>query len=57
MQLIKEVILNVNRTGNSLLAYQAAEKVKQAINVETNLEPTQFLRVLLSDYNHLSSME
>ena len=57
MQLIKEVILNVNRTGNSMLAYQAAEKIKSTLQVQTNLDPLYFLQVLLADYNHITSRE
>jgi uncharacterized RDD family membrane protein YckC len=55
MQLIKEVIISVNRSGNTVLAYQAAEKIKQTLQVHTNLEPLYFLQVLLADYNHLTS--
>lgn len=56
MQLIKDVIINVNKTGNSVLAYQAAEKIKNILQVQTNLEPLYFLQVLLADYNHITSM-
>jgi uncharacterized RDD family membrane protein YckC len=55
MQLVKEVILSVNKTGNTVLAYQAAEKIKQTLGVQTNLEPLYFLQVLLADYNYLTS--
>ena len=57
MQLVKEVIINVNKTGNSVLAYQAAEKIKSILQVQTNLEPLYFLQVLIADYNHLTSRE
>ncbi len=57
MQLIKEVIINVNKTGNSVLAYQAAEKIKGIIHVHTSLEPLYFLQVLMADYNHLTARE
>jgi uncharacterized RDD family membrane protein YckC len=55
MQLVKEVIISVNKTGNSMLAYQAAEKIKNILLVQTNLEPLYFLQVLLADYNHITS--
>jgi uncharacterized RDD family membrane protein YckC len=55
MQLVKEVIMNVNRTGNSVLAYHAAEKIKHTLKIVTNLEPLYFLQVLLADYNHVTS--
>jgi uncharacterized RDD family membrane protein YckC len=57
MQLVKEVIINVNRTGSSMLAYQAAEKIKTTLQVQTNLEPLYFLQVLLADYNHITSRQ
>lgn len=57
MQLIKEVIMSVNRTGNTMLAWQAAEKLKQTLQVQTTLEPLYFLQVLLADYNHITSRQ
>ena len=57
MQLVKEVVINVNKTGNSMLAYQAAEKIKNTLHVQTNLEPLYFLQVLLADYNHITARE
>lgn len=55
MQLIKEVTLQIYKTGNNYLAYHAAEKIKQLLNVETNLEPAHFLQVVIADYNYLTS--
>lgn len=55
MQLIKEVILNTNKSGNTVMAYHAAERIKQTLNVQTTLEPQYFLQVLLADYNHLTA--
>ena len=55
VQLIKDVIMNVNRTRNSTLAYQAAEKFKQILNVQTQQEPWAFLHQLLTDYNQIGS--
>lgn len=57
MQLIKEVITRVNMSGNSILANQAAEKIKQTLQIESNLDPRTLLHVLLADYNHLSSLD
>ena len=56
IQLVKEVILTVNKTGNTVLAYQAAEKIKQTLNVKSDLEPFHFLQVLIADYNYLTAM-
>ncbi len=55
MQLIKEVILNVNKTGNTTLARHASDKIKTTLQINTDLEPERFLRLLLTDYNHLTS--
>jgi uncharacterized RDD family membrane protein YckC len=55
MQLIKEVLNTVKRTGNSMLAYEASVKIKETLGVESELEPMQFLQVVLSDYNYTTS--
>jgi hypothetical protein len=56
MQLIKEVILNVRRSGNSMLALHAAEKIETRLQISRGqFEPEYFLRILLSDYNYLTS--
>jgi uncharacterized RDD family membrane protein YckC len=57
MQLIKEVIISVNRTGNMTLANEASEKIKQTLHIQSSMPPLHFLQVLLSDYNHLTSGE
>lgn len=55
VQLIKDVITNVNRTRNTTFAYQAAEKIKQALNIQSQQEPWAFLHQLLTDYNKIGS--
>ena len=55
MQTVKEVTLQVLRTRNNYLAYHAAEKVRSLLRVETQLEPAQFLQVIIADYNYLTS--
>jgi len=55
MQLVKEVIMNVNQTNNGMLAYQAAEKLKQTLGIQSQMDPLYFLQTLLADYNHLTS--
>jgi uncharacterized RDD family membrane protein YckC len=56
MQLVKEVINLVNQTGNTMLAYQTAEKIKKILNIQSNMEPIYFLQVILADFNYLTSM-
>jgi uncharacterized RDD family membrane protein YckC len=55
-QLIKEVVLTVKRTGNSMLAIQAQQKIEQALNIMSRqAEPIVFLQVILSDYYYLTT--
>lgn len=56
IQLIKEVILTVNRTGNSMFALQAQQKIEQTLQIMSRqTEPRIFLQVILADYNHITS--
>jgi uncharacterized RDD family membrane protein YckC len=55
MQLVREVINRVNQTGNILLAQQTAEKIKQTLQIQTEMEAFYFLQVLMADYNYLTS--
>lgn len=55
VQLIKDVLMNYQRTGNSVLLYQAAEKIKTVLHINTQQEPREFLYQLLTDYNHIGS--
>ena len=55
MQLVKEVILSVAKSGNTLVALKAADKIKQILQINSNLEPLYFLEVLMADYNYLTS--
>jgi uncharacterized RDD family membrane protein YckC len=58
MQLIKEVILNVRRSGNTMLALHAAEKIEARLQISRGqAEPQYFLLTLLSDYNYLTSRQ
>jgi uncharacterized RDD family membrane protein YckC len=58
IQLVKEVITTVRRTGNSLLALQAQQKVEQVLEIQSkNSEPIRFLQTILLDYNYLTSLE
>ncbi len=56
-QLIKEVILNVTRTRNTMLALEAQRKIEQILNIRSKTdEPLVFLRTVLADYNYLTSL-
>ncbi len=56
MQLVKEVLLTVQRTGNTMLALQTMRKIETVLNIKSrHEEPINFLYTLLSDYNHLTA--
>ncbi|MDB5191404.1 MAG: hypothetical protein JWQ96_967 [Segetibacter sp.] len=56
VQLIKEVITSVHRTGNTMLAVQAQQKIEQVLQIRSrHIEAIDFLHVLLADYNYLAS--
>ncbi len=55
MQLIKEVILNVQKSGNTMLALQTMNKIEQVLHITSKHHPMDFLHIVLKDYNHLSS--
>ena len=54
--LIKEVILNVLKTHNIMLANQAQLKIENVLQIKSRYDnPLNFLQIILSDYNHLTS--
>ncbi len=55
MQLVKEVLMNVQKSGNTMLAYNTMNKIEQVLNIKSQHEPVTFLYAILSDYNHLSA--
>jgi uncharacterized RDD family membrane protein YckC len=56
MQLVKEVIINVQKSGNTMLAVQTMRKIEDVLNIRSRHEdPISFLYALLSDYNYLTS--
>lgn len=55
MQLVKEVLINVRRSGNTMLALQTMNKIEQVLNITSRQEPVDFLFTVLADYNKLAS--
>ncbi|MBC7588172.1 MAG: RDD family protein [Chitinophagaceae bacterium] len=55
IQLVKEVLINVQKSGNTMLALQAMNKIEQTLNIMSQHEPVTFLYAVMSDYNHLAS--
>ena len=55
MNALKGIIDTSKKHKDYQMALMAAEKIKAHLNIETNLEPEEFLEVLLKDYNYLSA--
>jgi uncharacterized RDD family membrane protein YckC len=56
MQLVKDVLINVQKSHNTMLAVQTMNKIEDVLKIRSRHEdPVSFLYALLSDYNHLTS--
>ncbi len=56
IQVLKEVIINVQRGGNIMLAWQTKEKIEDVLHIKSRHdEPLNFLYAVLTDYNHLAA--
>lgn len=56
VELIKEVLRSVNRSGNILLAFQAQQKVEQVLAIKSkHPDSKSFLNAVLVDYNFITS--
>lgn len=56
VQLIREVISSVYKSRNLGLAWHAQEKLEGVLRIKSrHMEPMDFLRALLADYNHITS--
>ena len=51
---LKGIIDAVRKHKDYNMAWNAAEKIKSHLKIDTNMEPVMFLEVLLKDYNYLS---
>jgi uncharacterized RDD family membrane protein YckC len=52
---LKGIIDTAKKHKDQHMALMAAEKIKVHLKIETDMEPEQFLEILLKDYNHLSA--
>jgi uncharacterized RDD family membrane protein YckC len=52
---LKGIIDAAKKHKDHNMALMAAEKIKSHLNIDTHLEPEEFLEVLLKDYNYLSA--
>lgn len=56
IQLIKEVIVSVRRSGQAALASEAQSKIEKVLRIKSyHPDPMAFLQAVLIDYNHLAS--
>lgn len=55
MNTVKQVLLNAGKNRNPALTGRVADKIKTALKIDSDLEPEEFLEVLLKDYNALSA--
>ena len=56
IQLVKEVLLAVRQSGNTLLALQAQQKLEQSLHIMSKQSmPVQFLEAILMDYVYITS--
>ena len=52
---IKSILETSRKKGDLGMADAASGKIKTHLNIQTNLDPYEFLSVLLKDYNYLST--
>lgn len=55
IQLIKEVLLHYSHSGNLLLVHNTAEKIREVLQIQSDMEPYLFLHTIIADYNYLES--
>ncbi len=55
--LIHEVISNFNKTGNSVLIYNMATRIKDHLSIvpPADMNDYQFLQIVIKDYNHIAA--
>ncbi|PZR26174.1 MAG: hypothetical protein DI535_15130 [Citrobacter freundii] len=51
---IKSILQSSLRKNDYVMASAAADKIRNHLKIETDMDPQQFLEVLLKDYNYLS---
>jgi uncharacterized RDD family membrane protein YckC len=52
---VKSVLQQTQKTGRFDMAHRVAQKVKEVLHIESDLEVTDFLEKLLQDYNYLAT--
>jgi translation elongation factor EF-1alpha len=54
---IKSVITSFYKTHNTQITNKVATKIKDALNIQTNMYDIDFLEKLLEDYNYLATKD
>lgn len=54
---IKTVLTQARKRNNDDMCYRVEAKVKQVLNIQSDLHPSDFLQKLLEDYNYLATKE
>lgn len=57
IQLIKEVLRHHVHEHNLLLLHNTAQKIKEVLHLQNDLDPYSFLTTIIADYNYQSSRE
>lgn len=55
IRLVKEVLMNVRKTGNTMLALELMRKLEALLTIKSKQDPAPFLQTVLNDYNYLAS--
>ncbi|UYQ92616.1 RDD family protein [Chitinophaga horti] len=50
---VRELLDRSLKTNDHVLAARVAQRIKEVLSIETDMEPMQFLETLLNDYNYL----
>lgn len=53
--LIHEVLNSYIKSGNTVILYNTAMKLKQLLNITTPMDDMQFLQTIVRDYNHIAA--
>ena len=54
---IKGVLTQANKTNNYEMCNRVSAKIKEVLNINSNMHVDQFLEKLLEDYNYLATKE
>jgi hypothetical protein len=53
--LIHEVLTSYTKSGNSVIVYNTATKLKQVLNIDSKMDDALLLQTIIYDYNHIAA--